>query len=241
MNSAFAPKLISTLLADTFVNLSNGSDHSRRSGEAGTLSWALHRPVFYGALRMARLLQDGAMAAKLNRVMFVVAVLHHPLSRGSIRLRPKRSDEFDWNGFLDIDVAWLRDERDLESMVWGLKQLRESIQQGPLKQYVEGGEPLPLPGIHGDGGLPRSSYNDGVGAINDARPGTVGQMLGGSDAADRMRQSMWDAIHEAGDERLKRMARFRAGTTWHYSCTARMGPLSSPIEDGQCACDPRMR
>ena len=46
-------------------------------------------------------------------------------------------------------------------------------------------------------------------------------------------------LFDATDDQLRELIRATATTTWHYSCTARMGPADGPLDE--YACDPRLR
>ncbi len=52
---------------------------------------------------------------------------------------------------------------------------------------------------------------------------------------DCTRQELFDAT----DDQLRELIKATATSTWHFSCTARMGPADGPLD--QYACDPRLR
>ena len=48
-----------------------------------------------------------------------------------------------------------------------------------------------------------------------------------------------DEVANATDKQWREFLLQSAGTTWHYACSARMGPADGPVD--QFACDPRLR
>jgi len=234
VDPAFFHRMFVGMLSGKFPSIINGFDSTYAQLATTWRSWMLHRPLAYGADRLALKLAPSVM----ERLVGCFSVLHHPLSRGSLRLR-RVSSGFSWHAAPVVDVGWLRDERDVETAVWALKQIRELFFQEPYSSYTQGAELAPMVGIHDDNGLPRSTYDDGAGAINDSRPSGLFAM--GAGGARRVQASLWAAFRAAGDARLKQYALSSVATTWHYSCTARMGPTTSPIDDGLYVCDPKLR
>jgi choline dehydrogenase len=108
-----------------------------------------------------------------------------------------------------VDPGFLTDPSDVAAMVEVLRRLRDVLRTPPFSRYV--GELLHMPGVHVEG------------------RGPFGLLPGKGNAP----------FFAATDAQLAELVRARATTTWHYSCTARMGPPgASPSE---AALDPRLR
>jgi len=55
----------------------------------------------------------------------------------------------------------------------------------------------------------------------------------------RFGESWLESFRRATDEDLRRCILMTSSTTWHYSCTCRMGAADAPAD--QAVCDPRLR
>ena len=75
---------------------------------------------------------DNAMHEPTTRKLTVAPTLVNVLSRGQIRLR---STDPRWHP--EIDPAYYDDQADLDAMLVGAQRLVETVQSGPLAQYVD--------------------------------------------------------------------------------------------------------
>eukprot|EP00941_MAST-03F_sp_MAST-3F-sp1_P000426 g426.t1 len=112
-----------------------------------------------------------------------------------------------------VNPNYLKDPTDVEAVVQTYKKVREIMQTEPFSRYV--GCVRHMKGIHGE------------------------SMFGPTVAEKVFGMKGNEAFYNATDEQIAYYAKHQAGTTWHYSCTARMGPKNGDVTKYTCC--PRLK
>eukprot|EP00298_Acanthocystis_sp_HF-20_P011354 c19350_g1_i1.p1 GENE.c19350_g1_i1~~c19350_g1_i1.p1 ORF type:complete len:692 (-),score=308.11 c19350_g1_i1:58-2133(-) len=133
---------------------------------------------------------------QLERTYAIALVNHAPQSRGSVRLASKNP----YHAPL-IDTAFLKDSSDFETLLWGVKFVRELFKTPQLAPYV--GDMRDMYGIH-------SVFKQGK-----------------------------EAFFNATDDQLRTFILGTVSTTWHYSCTTKMGSDDASLDD--CVCTNQLK